>query len=501
MDLLLYPLIGSDSNSEWRPELRLLCILACFDTDKLDFDIIRWYNRQRGATHEYIGTLKNCSFLEQGSEKGDDGSKMCKMPELVRESAIAWVRKMKGEMGVWQRYCKMLEMLSKCYDERKKKYKNEVNEEDWSYSPKVPLMAHFERFRIYVKGSAIKVLSELTLSDNTVAHILEFSSGYLAEGKHQKALHVLQFASRFYKEGKYHYKLSRALVGAHISYQHDRTVSHPTGWEEPERICQELLQHYKETGTERQRGELILDLAKIYRLREKWEKAAEQLRSLERIAVRRDDEGRPASPLTEREGKELSDDKWLILYVERAHGQLLLAMGCKRETADDELEKAKAKLRTAKEAAMKWFPQNRTWIIDTDDLIAKATLERGTMKELQEVEEILERNLRELRCRAPLRRQFETELHLAKIRMKGNKNRAPELVRSLEAFHIRLGKNYGDKDRATHECQRLLDVARSRLDDYKRAQRRKLGVEILCFLAIGLLILYVVGVINRPRLL
>jgi len=493
MEHLLRPLLGTSSGEKWSRELRLLCVLACFDTNKLEFDIIKWYNGQRGAMHEYVGTLKNCSFLEEEIEKEQNEGRVCKMPELVRKSVIAWVRQTKGEYGVWQRYQKMLQILGKRYNERMKDYKHEVNGEDWSYLPKAPLMPHFESFCTYTRSSAIKKLTGLTLLDDDIWCIVTLSHGFSAQGKYQQAIQVLGFASRFYGKGKHRYTLWRALLKAHTSYQHDRTFSHPIDWEDPERICQRLLEQCKSADNEHQKCELRLDLATIYRLREKWDEAAQQLRYFENLVVQKDEQGRLVSPVAARARKEVFNGKWLTLQVERARGQLNLAIGCHKRSpqnpADDEIEKAKIKFFDIKKIAMKWFPQKRTWIIDMDDLIAKATLENGTVNELRGVERMLEQNLREIRVRVSLRRRCETELLLAKVRMKSKKSKAVEVVRSLDTLYLQLRKDYGDNDRATRECQGVLETAHLRLEEYKRDQRRMIGiVAVVCAILIGLLI-------------
>ena len=475
MEMFLKPMIGPNRRTRWRVELRLLCVLACFHTEDITFGVIKHYNERHYGLREYLGTLKNCSLIKE------KGYGQYNMSDLVREGVLAWIRNEKGEVGILQRYYKMLDMLAGCYNEEVKKISDG---KEWSYMPKRPLTPHFENFRLYIKSPPAKTLpSPIALPDNIVHCIVTFSHGYMDDGKYEQAIHVLEFAKINYKGSKHKHSLRRTLFKAYVSYLSFQNF--PIVKDKLLELTNEMREERKHGEMTYQGCELILDLARGYRLQKKWNMAEQTLNSVECLHLNMDSQGVPVSPVigTHWDKKSTEDKNWLAVRAERERGNYYLSRSVgstrnnERRSPDNisDIQKARDKFINAKTAAEKCYPHKRQWIVDTNDLIAKALLKSGTAKELDEAKTLLDKNLAEMGNRVSPRRVCETELLLARVEIESKRHRVGEVISTLEKLHLKLQDRYGKGDKAVHECSSLLRLAHSRHEEWERFQRRILS--------------------------
>jgi hypothetical protein len=238
--------------------LRLFCTLACFGADYLASDLIERYDKNPRHLHKELEKLEHYSFIVEDLD--ESGKITYRMPELIRESAIEWLR-VKGRVSLFSRrrrrtrdqvaillcFQRALVMLSKHYAKEISSLTYQHRTGSSSPTLDSPFLRYLERFCLHVRARDHRSLHETAkkrrninvLSNETVRLIVTACYVYCAKHKTKQAIDVLKATRRLYPHGRHQNMLALNLFNAHVLHLKE--------------IQKQLLQSCKATGPDYER--------------------------------------------------------------------------------------------------------------------------------------------------------------------------------------------------------------------------------------------------------
>ena len=460
MEIFLRPALES---AEAMEAFKLLFTLACFDTSAIEVELIYWFfnNHDTAGSEKRIALLRDFSFLQRRDEFH------YRIPDLIRDGVLAWLREKRDEYEVWKWNREMLRMLHMHYLQRVEE--NSGNQ--LPYSQMSPFMGHFGRFCSYIKNFASKIPESADCSFETehLDAIINFSLIYLEGGHPGQAVEILDYASQHsqnYTNSIYLERCRfRAVLARNKVLQH--TLSRDVPWAKAERLCKDLLNKpevSKDSGNVCERQNILLDLAWCHRLQKKWGDARKILDSDE-LKMDFNDDGVPAfleNGAIQAEERNISGVEPILRAI-RESGELYLARAenLKSDLGPSSraslLAKAKQEFRICKRAAEFYSPQDQLFIAETIEAIAKSCLKNGSRQELRQVERDLRNSITVLdRNGASFHLISIAQMILAEVRVASDMKNAGEEIGLLKKVFQSLKHQYGGSHQTTIRCSELM---------------------------------------------
>ena len=516
--------------SRQKPEMNLLCFLACLSKDKIGRKLINANYEDQAKLNDTLSNLMNRAFIEK---VGDNSYRMHK---FVQDGVIAWIRETYKEKGLFDCLAAALGAIYKRYNEKKQYELGEKAhlQHRSSYEWKVPFMPHFARFVDFTRDAKRGELSDFQFHIGALECIETFSRVYINEGQPQGAVEVLEFARAHFEKscskgdvdsvgksdgshgpngdnrGKIDdstikgiatkTRLVRTLADAYALRGHDRDIS------QAEHLLVGQLGKVKELRSQIPIGyeaeykmlhwELQLDLVRLYSESGRFVRAQEVFRSLELLDLHDTKSEIGFRFRYEKRLLPLFKTSWnvkkrtMLIVIRRKQYQGLLYLATGKEhakkgwpwsqwQATQSWKAAKRALSDARGALEQWRPSEKEYLVDIESSIAEINLQLAKLSNndqlLHETEEMLIQHIKDLseKAMASENRMWEAERKLAEVRIEGNRENIQDTIEKLTYILKAYDTRYGKGSDWTHSYAHLLSKAYQKIgrrDEVRRLQ-------------------------------
>jgi len=511
---LLIPTIGTSlrEENERSDELRLLLLLCLFDNEVgLDLKLIQVEYDQKDyrRVEDWLEKLLACCFIRKQNK--DPKHSVYLVDKTVHLAVRTWMEINETPTRKLERYNKILSMLYRSYDSRKrkeqKKRKRKASREQKPFASfKDILIPHFNSFVEYVKTVPEQI--DFPLYDRAVQAVLMFSDVLLHEGHVETAVVVLEFTKRHFKldglqrshedekeedirstdkkqleidekklrrRRSVYFQLGKLLAKAYRLRAKDEKSRELHYFKEAEKLIDCLQRKIASgddtvvwAGREIRAWELELEMIRVFGESKQFDKAWTRFKSVSNIGVKvKNHEAVLPQPIgASHSSKDEQELRRLAIRAKREECLLNFAHGQKHDF-NDKKRMARRSWKAAHDACIcskiavqQWFSTDDTLNFEIEEDEAKILVRLGSKENLDTAEMIFERVLRscseggEYACE---HKAWDIQSRLAEIRLKRRNPGDLESAReSLEELVKVTRASLGVQNVLTDRCAELL---------------------------------------------
>jgi hypothetical protein len=514
---LLIPTLGASllEENEWSDELRLLVLLCLFDNEiGVDTRLIHVEYDEEDHKHvdEWLQKLVACHFVRKQTPKSK-GTIYLVNP-TVHLAVLTWLETNEPPRRRLERYNKVLSMLFRSYDARKraelKKRKDKPSRRGKSLdSFKVLLMPHFHQFVEYTKAAKEQI--DFRLYDRAVQAVISFSDLLLHEDRYEDAIKVLEFTKMHFRLQDLHnsdkdkekdqnqkidverkmieekkrrrdrsiyFQLNGLLTKTYLFRPKDElSLEYLEQAEKLVRKLQEEVASGDDTvvwaGRTLRAWNLAVDLVRVHWKSGEFVKAWTGFTDIRKVGVKF--EGReavlPQARGVSYDSKDKQELRKLAFRVKREESLLNLAHGDKLDY-NNKQSKARGCWEAAHDACLEarstvqqWFPTDKTLLSETDEDIVKIWLKLGGKDHLNKAENILKRVMHPADGEAGMGVDGKAIALDPSRQSLGIVSKRKELERRylLNAIRLKRGESADPDDRIVNSLTRLVVDTRENL--------------------------------------
>lgn len=522
---LLEPLLKQElsPNVPLPNEVRLLFILAFFDSSGVDSDIlISHYGNETTKLYQLLGRLISCSLIvrmdkECGAVYIINGN--------IRQALIQWVKESETETDpnkgseLLSRHNRVLSIMDHYFRAGEGIPNDIFDSRDRIHGRLDPLLPHFDHFIAFTKEQKTRINANMTKA--AVSAVINFSFLLLdMDERHADAIEVLDFTFRHFnissneksswavddqKNFQKRLQLGRLLFKAYLSRPDqggpNRYVTR----------AYELIQELKDEATKihhpsREWGEqneihweLKLDLIRVFWKAKEFSKAHKELATIKdavgklkldgknNVVVEAEHNTRTSkwlhtldSDSVEVRGRKLRPFHRLLARM-TYEGGLIEVAEAQHCVAEDSNRGAASHWRAAKQAldlaicaVRQWSLLETDWLSDMTETMAIVNVNIGTRQGVSSAISVFRQRVVEVEQRyGQIRRTWTTTRKLNEALLRGDTGEVREAVRSSQNVLVVYEERYGCDKPQTRSCARQLYFGLRRL-------RRREEMEDLC---------------------
>ncbi|CAI9637379.1 unnamed protein product [Alternaria burnsii] len=511
---LLIPTLGASLHREheWSDEIRLLLLLCQFDNGKgLDLKLIQveYDEGDYWRVGVWLEKLLACCFIRK--QNNNSKHSVYLVDTTVHLAVRTWMEKNETPNRKLERYNKVLSMLYRSYDSRKrneqKKRKRKALRAPKPFASfKAILRPHFNSFVDYV--GAAPGQTTFSLYDRAVQAVYVFSDVLLHERRFEIAIDVLEFTKTHFEpddlsrpredkreeenQERYeerlkvedktrrrrrsvYFQLSKLLAKAYLLRAKDERSLELQYFEKAEMLIKGLQSQVDKgddtvvwAGRRLRAWDLELEMVRVFWESEQFDKAWTRFRNVSKIGVKVED-GQPVLPQPRGASCDWKDEqelRKLAIRVKREEYLLNLAHG-KKHNFNGKKGKATSCWDAAYDACAdleiaveRWFPEDDTWNFEIEEDKANILVKLGSEKNLDDAEAILKKVLESCSLEgehADEQRAWKAKYGLDHIRFqRKNPGDLGKASKSLEELVWDTGAALGINHAFTVRCVELL---------------------------------------------